>query len=72
MSSLFIRSVGFLIVASMLLFPAQALAAPEGWGETVHVVQWGETLSLIASRYGVTVEAILAANDLHNPNFVYV
>jgi LysM repeat protein len=72
MSSLFIRSVGVLIVASMLLFPAGALAAPEAWGETVHVVQWGETLSLIASRYGVTVEAILAANDLHNPNFVYV
>jgi LysM repeat protein len=72
MSNLFIRSVGVLIVASMLLFPAGALAAPETWGETVHVVQWGETLSLIASRYGVTVEAILAANDLHNPNFVYV
>ncbi len=72
MSNLFIRIVGVLIVASMLLFPAGALAAPEAWGETVHVVQWGETLSLIANRYGVTVEAILAANDLHNPNFVYV
>ncbi len=72
MSSLFIRIVGVLIIASMLLFPAEALAAPEGWGETVHVVQWGETLSLIADRYGVTVEAIMAANDLHNPNFVYV
>jgi LysM repeat protein len=72
MSSLFIRIVGVLIVASMLLFPAGALAAPNAWGETVHVVQWGETLSLIADRYGVTVEAILAANDLHNPNFVYV
>jgi LysM repeat protein len=72
MSSLFIRIVGVLIVASMLLFPAGALAAPNAWGETVHVVQWGETLSLIANRYGVTVEAILDANDLHNPNFVYV
>jgi LysM repeat protein len=72
MSSLFIRIVGVLIIASMLLFPAEALAAPNAWGETVHVVQWGETLSLIADRYGVTVEAIMAANDLHNPNFVYV
>ncbi len=72
MSTLSIRIVGFLIVASLLLFPAGVLAAPEGTGETVHVVQWGETLSLIASRYGVTVEAIMAANDLTDPNFVTV
>jgi LysM repeat protein len=72
MSALSIRIVGFLILASMLLFPAGALAAPGASGETIHVVQWGETLSLIASRYGVTVEAIMAANGLANPNFVYV
>jgi LysM repeat protein len=66
------RIVGFLIVVSMLLVPAGVLAAPETQGGTTHVVQWGETLSLIASRYGVTVEAILAANGLADPNFVYV
>jgi LysM repeat protein len=37
-----------------------------------HVVQAGETLSSIAWRYGVTVEAILAANGLRNPNWIYV
>ncbi len=31
---------------------------------TVHVVQAGETLSGIAARYGVTVEAIMGANGL--------
>jgi LysM repeat protein len=72
MSTLSIRIVGLLILTSMLLFPAGALAAPGGTGETVHVVQWGETLSLIASRYGVTVEAIMAANGLEDPNFLYV
>jgi LysM repeat protein/Tol biopolymer transport system component len=72
MSTSFIRIVGFLVVASLLLFPAGTSAAPEASGETVHVVQWGETLSLIASRYGVTVEAILAANGLADPNFIYV
>jgi LysM repeat protein len=30
----------------------------------VHVVQAGETLQAIAGQYGVTVEALLAANDL--------
>jgi len=72
MSTPSIRIVGFLIVVSMLLVPAGALAAPETTGETIHVVQWGETLSIIASRYGVTVEAILVVNGLSDPNFVYV
>jgi LysM repeat protein/Tol biopolymer transport system component len=72
MSTPSIRFVGFLIVVSMLLVPAGALAAPETTGETIHVVQWGETLSIIASRYGVTVEAILVVNGLSDPNFVYV
>jgi LysM repeat protein len=71
MSSLFVRIVGVLLAVS-LLFPAVALAAPGASGETVHIVQWGETLSLIAKRYGITVDAILAANDLSNPDFVYV
>jgi LysM repeat protein len=72
MSSLLIRCIGVLVVASVLLFPATASAAPGASGETVHIVQWGETLSLIASRYGVTVEAIMAANGLDDPDFVYV
>jgi LysM repeat protein/Tol biopolymer transport system component len=72
MSTPSIRMIGLLVVISMLLVPAGALAAPEASGETVHVVQWGETLSLIASRYGVTVEAILVANGLADPNFIYV
>jgi LysM repeat protein len=55
----------------MLLFPAGALAAPGASGETVHIVQWGETLSMIAERYGVTVESIMAVNGLDDPDYVY-
>jgi LysM repeat protein len=71
MSTLSIRAAGLLVVVSMLLFPAAALAAPPASGETIHVVQWGETLVLIASRYGVTVEAIMDANGLSNPDQIY-
>ena len=63
---------GLLVVMSMILTPASALAAPPETGETVHIVQPGETLSSIAIRYGVTVEALMAANDLADPNYVYV
>jgi LysM repeat protein len=72
MSIPFIRIVGFLIMVSMLLSPVGALAAPEAEGETIHVVQWGETLSIIADRYGVTVDAIMTANGLTDPNLIYV
>jgi LysM repeat protein len=63
---------GLLVAMSMILTPASVLAAPPDQGGPVHVVQAGETLSSIASRYGVTVEAILAANGLTDPNYVYV
>jgi len=35
-----------------------------------HVVQPGETLFRIALRYGTTVEAIVQANNLVNPDFI--
>ena len=71
MSTLSIRVAGLLVVVSMLLFPTTALATPPATGEIMHVVQWGETLSLIASRYGVTMEAIMAVNGLSNPDQIY-
>jgi LysM repeat protein len=46
-------------------------AAPETQGSTIHVVQWGEYLALIANRYGVTTTAIVQANGLANPNYIY-
>lgn len=38
----------------------------------VHVVEPGESLSYIAGLYGVTVEDILAINDIRNPNRIQV
>lgn len=37
-----------------------------------HIVQPGDTLWSIAFRYGVTVDAIMRANNLINPNFIYL
>jgi putative chitinase len=44
-------------------------AAPSG--AIIHIVQWGETLSGIARRYGTTVYAITRANGIANPNRIY-
>jgi murein DD-endopeptidase MepM/ murein hydrolase activator NlpD len=40
--------------------------------ETFHVVQRGETLFLIAQRYGSTVDALAHANGLADPTKIYV
>ncbi len=36
-----------------------------------YYVQPGDTLSRIARRYGVTLHALIAANNLYNPNHIY-
>lgn len=37
----------------------------------IHTVQSGETLFRIATRYGVTVNEMVAANDLSDPTLIY-
>ncbi len=46
-------------------------ARPRDTSSQVHIVQWGENLTLIARRYGVTTAAIVQANGIANPNYIY-
>jgi len=45
------------------------LAAPPS---IVHIVEPGDTLGLIAALYGTSVDNILAANEISDPNYLYV
>lgn len=62
--------VAVLMVLLMFLVaarPAQAQATG-----VYHIVQRGEYLSVIAQRYGTTVQAILTANpSITNPNLIF-
>ena len=61
-----------LVCASLVLLITQiAWAAPPRYCPFTHIVQWGETLSYIAARYGTTVHAIVQANYIPNPNRIY-
>ncbi len=51
--------------------PAASRPAASGYGYE-HVVGSGETLSHIASAYGVTTRAIIDANNLQNPDRLQV
>jgi putative chitinase len=46
--------------------------APAPSGDTVHVVQRGETLTRISLKYGVSIWSIVNANGIRNPNLIYV
>jgi LysM repeat protein len=45
--------------------------APIPWSGRVHTVRYGETLSGIAYRYGVSVWSIAHVNGIANPNFIF-
>lgn len=59
------------LMAQLGLFLPAVQAAPSGADTVVHIVRWGESLNLIARRYGTTVSAISSANGVRNPNYVY-
>ncbi len=63
------RTLCAMLVIAAMIGAAPALAQESG--QTTHVVQPGENLFRIALRYGVSVDAILAANDLSSANLVY-
>lgn len=56
-------------VARRTRSPSASAASPS---PRIHVVAPGEYVSLIARRYGVTVQALLDANDLPDPNHIEV
>ena len=58
--------------AGYQLVPISQLLAAASTGNTTHVVQAGDTLYRIALRYGVTVPAIAAANNITNTNLIRV
>lgn len=66
-----------LLVSSLILaaLPTAVFAAPTAAPTASgyhHVVKYGETLSHVARRYGVTVYALAYANGLSDKDYVYV
>lgn len=59
-------------VGQKLTIPGVSKQEAEKRRGEVHVVQSGESLLSIATQYGVTVEEILALNNIQDPNAIYV
>ena len=54
-----------------LVIPAGGRPGPIPWSGRVHTVRYGETLSGIACRYGVSVWSIAHVNGIANPNYIF-
>ena len=61
------KRVIFSLIISLALL---AMTLPV-YADSTYVVKSGETLSQIARRFGVTVQAIVTANGLTNPNLIW-
>ena len=46
--------------------------APPPAQPIIHPVDIGDNLSRIALRYGVSIQAIMQANNIRNPNLIFV
>ncbi len=71
---LIIKKVLPIVLAVILLQSislADSQAAPPANGGCYHTVRYGETLSSIGWRYGVSTYTIANANGLDNPNYIY-
>ncbi|RME55567.1 MAG: LysM peptidoglycan-binding domain-containing protein, partial [Caldilineae bacterium] len=73
------KAFGVRLVLALLLLGSMG-TAPGVWaqpaaqddGEQVHVVRFGETLSEIAQSYGVSMAALMAQNDIQDPERILV
>jgi nucleoid-associated protein YgaU len=66
--------VVLLLTAVVAPGPPARAALPDrvrGQAAAIHVVAWGDNLYRIARHYGVSVEAICAANGIVNPSAIY-
>jgi peptidoglycan-N-acetylglucosamine deacetylase len=54
-----------------VLFTLIAAAPAAAQGQT-HIVRPGDMLANIASRYGTTIQTLMTANNIFNPNLIYV
>ncbi|MGI8704101.1 MAG: LysM peptidoglycan-binding domain-containing protein [Candidatus Limnocylindrales bacterium] len=52
--------------------PSEAVSPSPSGSQTIHVVAAGEFLSQIAQKYGVSLQALIDANDIQNPDLVEV
>lgn len=67
------KRIGLALISAVLLtvLLGSPVVAQSEAQAVVHTVMWGQTLTSVARQYGVTVEALMEANNLNNPNYIF-
>lgn len=64
--------LGWLAVSVLVMGGVLGAAMPSAAQQNTVIVQPGDTLAAIAARTGTTVQALMTANSLVNPNLIYI
>ncbi|MBS3784795.1 MAG: LysM peptidoglycan-binding domain-containing protein [Anaerolineae bacterium] len=67
-----LRNANYIWVGQKLIVPSGNYPDPDAPSSRVHTVRRGENLYRIALRYGISYQALASANDIVNPNHIYV
>ncbi len=60
------------LVVALTLGVAVSPAPASAGSPVMYTVGWGDTLYSIAARYGMSVNVLMQANGLRNPNYIYI
>ncbi len=55
----------------LTLFVLLWITAGPAYGDTTYTIQPGDTLAALSRKFGVSIQAIAAANNIVNPNLIY-
>ncbi len=64
------RRRGSFVMALLCVLSLAAFAPAQSSAEEAHVVAWGDTLSEIAQRYGLTVDQLISLNGISDPDLI--
>lgn len=61
---------GAIVIALLCLLSLSIVAPAQSRAQEAHVVEWGDTLSEIAERYGLTVDQLISLNGIADPDLI--
>lgn len=68
---MFRKGIALLLIL-LMLFPTDTVKAQDSTENPVYIVQSGDTLGVIALRFGISVQDLIAANNISDPNQIAI
>ena len=66
-----IRNPNLIYTGQMLKIPNVKDNEIHDCGHIIYTIKWGDTLTYIANKFGVSINSIVEENNIKNPNLIY-